>query len=265
MPAGRLGSGMTLGFTGAIIAPPIFGATVDATDSYPLAWTMTAGVVRDRCGRRECPGSGSPDRRSCSPPDPHERPSGTARPIAATANASHGTPASSRVPPIRPPTANDPRRRVLNTASPTALCPAARVAESGERRRQERPGAETQHDQRGHRDPPCRERCDRKGGEPDDASGDAPAEPSPIGHVVTATRDRAHRRHRQGHRHQHDACLRAGQHAADDQPGRHGHLDEAVRDHLESGPEGGQAGVGVAQPSAQLRRCRRSADPPGAP
>jgi MFS family permease len=39
------GVGMTLGFTGAIIAPPVFGATVDATDSYSLAWTMTAGVV----------------------------------------------------------------------------------------------------------------------------------------------------------------------------------------------------------------------------
>ena len=39
------GVGMTLGFTGAIVAPPIFGGTVDATDSYTLAWTLTAGVV----------------------------------------------------------------------------------------------------------------------------------------------------------------------------------------------------------------------------
>lgn len=39
------GVGMTLGFTGAIVAPPIFGATVDASDSYTLAWALTAGVV----------------------------------------------------------------------------------------------------------------------------------------------------------------------------------------------------------------------------
>jgi MFS transporter, ACS family, aldohexuronate transporter len=39
------GVGMALGFTGAIVAPPLFGAVVDSTDSYALGLALTAGVV----------------------------------------------------------------------------------------------------------------------------------------------------------------------------------------------------------------------------
>ena len=39
------GVGMAFGFTGAIIAPPAFGAIVDATDSYTLGLALAAGVV----------------------------------------------------------------------------------------------------------------------------------------------------------------------------------------------------------------------------
>jgi hypothetical protein len=36
---------MALGFSGAIVAPPIFGAVVDTTDSYVAGLVLTAGVV----------------------------------------------------------------------------------------------------------------------------------------------------------------------------------------------------------------------------
>lgn len=36
---------MALGFTGAIVAPPTFGAVVDATGSYATGLVLTAGVV----------------------------------------------------------------------------------------------------------------------------------------------------------------------------------------------------------------------------
>jgi ACS family hexuronate transporter-like MFS transporter len=39
------GVGMALGFTGAIVAPPSFGAVVDATGSYTAGLVLTAGVV----------------------------------------------------------------------------------------------------------------------------------------------------------------------------------------------------------------------------
>jgi MFS family permease len=39
------GVGMTLGFSGAIVAPPAFGAFVDATGSYAAGLSLTAGVV----------------------------------------------------------------------------------------------------------------------------------------------------------------------------------------------------------------------------
>jgi sugar phosphate permease len=39
------GVGMALGFSGAIVAPPIFGAVVDTTDSYVAGLVLTAGVV----------------------------------------------------------------------------------------------------------------------------------------------------------------------------------------------------------------------------
>jgi predicted MFS family arabinose efflux permease len=39
------GVGMTLGFSGAIVAPPAFGAVVDATGSYAAGLTLTALVV----------------------------------------------------------------------------------------------------------------------------------------------------------------------------------------------------------------------------
>lgn len=39
------GVGMSLGFTGAIVAPPLFGATVDATGSFALAFAGAAAIV----------------------------------------------------------------------------------------------------------------------------------------------------------------------------------------------------------------------------
>jgi ACS family hexuronate transporter-like MFS transporter len=39
------GVGMTLGFSGGIVAPPAFGAVVDATGSYTVGLVVTAGIV----------------------------------------------------------------------------------------------------------------------------------------------------------------------------------------------------------------------------
>ncbi|HEY6568467.1 MAG TPA: MFS transporter [Actinomycetota bacterium] len=38
------GVGMSLGFTGAIVAPPIFGALIDATGSYVVAFALSASI-----------------------------------------------------------------------------------------------------------------------------------------------------------------------------------------------------------------------------
>jgi MFS family permease len=55
------GVGMTIGFSGGIVAPPAFGATVDATGSYALAFALTAGVVLGATAIVRALATGAPD------------------------------------------------------------------------------------------------------------------------------------------------------------------------------------------------------------